>query len=288
MQSIIFDFTIVLQSENAPVLIADSHFVVISAYFDVVRIADMKDYALSSQVRGRASSGNVQYQGIVEYCGEDKFCLRQTLYAGVFADINMVNFDIESGDGYQPKYLLLDTTLPWLMHIHNYTFYDLVHNASKFLLRPSRMIAISGAIPQKVFLPLLSVPLMEPYTENVYSILYSAVSGGTGFALPEPRYAISDARILRIINNESQGSQSLYLYSEKKDQLSDGYFEMEFHLSTLSEDVGGLLFSLGKIEYRRTLIDLSGFVSDFDIILSSITALGFFGPEINFIYTGDA
>ncbi len=289
MRSTIFNFRMNLEDANYLYLISDSIFPIISFNYQNKLIVDRKDYSIKSQIRLLSDSGVPQYNDIYEYCGDDENCLVQTLFYGYFGHIAMVSFDIESGDGYKPEFLLDDSEYIDILKVKGYEFYGFVSNKNKFLIRgfnSGGVLDISGyRVPLYKYGNMPQVDSMlypggYSMTYLRYPIDYSGIGGDRGLTqiVDFPRYPIITADM----------TPSVSVWAEKNNSFNDEVVSfIDISIATSFGIFSDGLFNFYTVTFfSEEREELAGFVSNFGIILyPKINMSIFYGNDSYFELT---
>lgn len=238
MQSTIFDFRLNLEDANILFLIEDSLYEdIVVAEFKNKQVVDRVDFAIKSYVRMRDNSGQIQNLDIYDFCSNDKDCLRQTLYFGVYGYISLFNFDIENGDSYKPKFLLRDSKFIDVLKIKGYEYYGFLSNISKFLVRNysvPRVISVGGILSK------YDIPFDVSSTAQFQGQLLERRNpllepSHHGFGGDEYMYVLNDSSMYPIISTD-YASRS-YIWAEINREFWDTTYNVFIIRPLVYEDV---------------------------------------------------
>lgn len=138
MRESIFDFTMSLQDANYLFLIGESKYVLFILDYKLVSLTDRRDFSISSSLRERDDTGNVEYNNIIEYCDNDERCLKQTLYSGYFEYANIFGLYEESPSQTIVMKIISESIFADVLKIKGYEYYGFVSNKNRFIMRGMR------------------------------------------------------------------------------------------------------------------------------------------------------
>jgi hypothetical protein len=268
MNATVFDFTLILDDTNKQVYLYDYKLICFSFDFRTKILSDRRDFSVVSQF-AMLSDGqeNSNYTSLVEYCNDDKECLRQTIYGGIFWYFNIFDIDKESLPDYKPEFLLRDSRFYGILKIQGYEKWGYLTLDIYRAVRCEPFFDIIEFVFNK-FEATLSVSGTGFLIKGDEESPIKTIGGISRLSMSVGLSMIKKSLFRGIIENRN--SRKISIFAEINYEFFDYYSENIYFISnTDTIDLDSIIKNVWNISVRNfSHIDTEGFVSNFDIILS--------------------